>query len=142
MWTERSIEAARSALSDYARIRTPHGTLAPEDTIALYQRAVVWLEMELLKPFDGKTVIITHFAPHRGCVASRFDGDWLTPSFTVDMAPFMRRYPIDLWVHGHTHHNVDFVGDGGCRIVSNQRGYPNPSRTTESGFRPELVIEL
>jgi predicted phosphohydrolase len=141
-WTERSIEVARTSLSDYALIRTSDGTLTPEDTVVLHRRSAVWLETELRKPFDGKTVVITHFAPHRGCIAPQFDGDVLTPYFTVDMASFMRRLRIDLWAFGHTHHNVDFEAEGGCRVVSNQRGYPDPSRFAEPGFRPELVIEL
>jgi len=31
---------------------------------------VSWLDTELAKPFDGKTVVISHFTPHAGCVAT------------------------------------------------------------------------
>ena len=38
-----------------------------------------------------------------------------------------------------THGNVDFVAEGGCRIVSNQLGYP---KDLSPGFRPGLVQEV
>jgi len=66
----------------------------------------------------------------------------VTPYFTTDMAPLMERHPIDLWVFGHTHYNVDFVAEGGCRVVSNQRGYPRDVALRDNGFRPGMVIEL
>lgn len=43
-----------------------------------------------------------------------------------------------LWVHGHTHHCVDYRL-GGTRVVSYQRGYPNEP---VGGFKPGLVVEL
>lgn len=45
-------------------------------------------------------------------------------------------------VFGHTHHNVDFVAENGCWVVSNQRGYPRDAMLKDNGFRPGLVIEL
>jgi hypothetical protein len=44
---------------------------------------------------------------------------------------------MKLWVHGHTHHCVDYEL-GGTRILSNQRGYPRDQTT----FDPGLVIEI
>lgn len=133
-----SIRAARNQISDYSTIfGTDRKFIEPGDTIQLHRKARAFLEHELAKPFDGKTVVVTHFAPHRGCVEARFEGGLLTPYFTVDMAPLMQKHPIDLWAFGHTHYNVDFV-DHGCRVVSNQRGYP---REQSQGFRDDLVIE-
>lgn len=142
----RSIQAAHDCLSDYSSIRKHEGrafgVIEPRDTIALHHEAAAWLARELAKPFKGKTVVITHFAPHRGCVAVEDKGKVLTPYFTVDMEPLMSRHRIDLWAFGHTHYNVDFVAEYGCRVVSNQRGYPSQLRSTTNDFWPELVIEL
>lgn len=134
-----SIRAARSQISDYSAIfGADRKFIEPRDTIQLHRKARAFLEHELAKPFDGKTVVVTHFAPHRGCVEARFDGGLLTPYFTVDMAPLMRKHPIDLWAFSHTHYNVDFV-DHNCRVLSNQRGYP---RELSHGFRDDLIIEV
>lgn len=134
-----SIRAARSYISDYSTIfGTDRKFIEPHDTIGLHQEARAFLEQELAKPFNGKTIVVTHFAPHLGCVETRFEGGVLTPYFTVDMAPLMEKHPIDLWAFGHTHFNVDFVAHG-CRVVCNQRGYP---REQNQDFRADWVIEL
>lgn len=138
--TINSIQAARNRISDYSTIFcADQKFIEPNDTIQLHLAARTFLERELAKPFDGKTVIVTHFSPHRGCVATRFDGEALTPYFTVDMAALMSKHPIALWTFGHTHHNVDFVAEGGCRVVSNQLGYPGEQNRD---FRPDLIIEV
>lgn len=139
----KSLREARYTIADFSSIREPLGRfLEPEDTVDFNEFATDWLAQELAKPFEGKTVVVTHFAPHRGTVAKEFEGGLMTPYFTTDMAPLMRRHPIDLWVFGHTHHNVDFVADNGCRVVSNQRGYPREVALKDNSFRPRLVIEL
>lgn len=134
-----SIHEARGHISDYSTIFGANRKFVePRDTIQLHREARTFLESELAKPFDGKTVVVTHFAPHLDCVEKRFEGGLLTPYFTVDMAPLMEKRPIALWAFGHTHYNVDFV-DHGCRVISNQRGYP---REQSPGFRDDLVIEV
>lgn len=135
-----SIQAARNSISDYSAIfGVVKKFIEPRDTIKLHGAARAFLERELSKPFDGETIVVSHFAPHRGCVEARFDGGSLTPYFTVGMAPLMEKHRIALWAFGHTHYNVDFVAEGGCRVISNQRGYPHEQ---SPGFRDDLVIEL
>lgn len=134
------IAMARNYISDYSTIfGVDQKFIEPRDTIQLHHDARAFLERELANPFDGKTVVVTHFSPHRGCVAAQFDGEPLTPYFTVDMAPLMQKHQIALWAFGHTHGNVDFMAEGGCRVISNQRGYP---RELNSDFRDNLVIEV
>jgi hypothetical protein len=45
---------------------------------------------------------------------------------------------VPLWIHGHTHYNVDFKV-GSTRVLTNQRGYPNELCKR---FDPSLVIEI
>jgi predicted phosphodiesterase len=131
---------ARNGINDYWMIYAHGGKhLAPRDTRRLHRKSVHWLDEELGKPFDGRTVVVTHFAPHRRCVPARFSGSDLSPYFVTDMAWLMERHRIDVWCFGHTHTNCDFIAENGCRVVSNQLGYRNEQ--TE-GFRPDLVIEV
>lgn len=135
-----SIHAARNYISDYSTIMGPDRRfIEPRETIQLHAVAREFLERELAKPFRGETIVVTHFSPHHGCVAAEFDGELLTPYFTADMSALINEHSIALWVCGHSHHNVDFVVEGGCRIISNQRGYP---REQSLGFRPDLIIEV
>lgn len=137
---EASLAVASQRINDYWVIRGSHGRrLTPRETLALHRRSVDWLDHELAKPFEGKTVVVTHFAPHRRCVAPEHENSDISPYFVTDLSDLMSRHRIDVWCHGHTHTNNDFVAENGCRVVSNQRGYPGME---EEDFRAGLVIEV
>lgn len=89
-----------------------------------------------------KTVVVTHFAPHRRCVAPEHQGGDITPYFVTDLSWLMEKHRIDIWCYGHTHTNSDFVAENGCRIISNQRGYMREAMAGGTGFWCDLVLEL
>ncbi|MRR50423.1 MAG: hypothetical protein EG825_05840 [Rhodocyclaceae bacterium] len=137
------MSVARRSINDYWLIHAHNGKrLEPRDTLKLHRKAVRWLDTELAKPFDGRTVVVTHFAPHRGCVPAKFEGSELSPYFVTDLAWLMEKHRIAVWCFGHTHTNCDFVAENGCRVVSNQRGYTSEYAAGDMGFRPDLVIEV
>ena len=134
---------ARRNINDYWMIQAHGGKrLEPRDTLKLHRTAVRWLDTELAKPFDGKTVVVTHFAPHRLCVAPQHQGSDVSPYFVTDLSRLMEKHRIDVWCHGHTHTNNDFIAENGCRVVSNQLGYTSERTRLDTGFRHDLVIEL
>lgn len=136
-----AMTAVQSAIDDYCVIGARGGQwLTPQNTQALHRTAVRWLDAELSRPFAGRTVVVTHFAPHRGCVAPPHENSDLSPYFVTDLSWLMEKHPISVWCHGHTHTNNDFMAANGCRVISNQRGYPG--EVDRSGFRPDLVIEV
>jgi hypothetical protein len=57
----------------------------------------------------------------------------------ADFSAMMRKHRIDVWCHGHTHTNTDFVAEGNCRVLSNQRGYPREI-AQGIGFRENFVF--
>lgn len=137
---ETNMDVAKRGINDYWMILAAGGKrLRPMDTLRLYRKSWRWLDEELAKPFDGKTVVVTHFAPHPKCVAPEHEGSDLSPYFVSDLSALMERHRPDVWCYGHTHSNLSFVAEGGCRVVSNQRGYPTEC---SAGFDPGLVIEL
>lgn len=132
-WTDYQLYGAEVAATtraravelmyDHKRIRFGDGLFRPEDAAGLHAAAIAWLDAELARPHDGPTVVITHHAPAPQSVAPRFQGDSLSPAFAADLTALIRRHAPPLWIHGHTHHNVDYrVGD--TRVVSHQWGYP------------------
>lgn len=134
---------AKRSINDYWMIYARGGKrLEPRDTLEFHRKAVRWLDAELAKPFDGKTVVVTHFPPHRGCIALQHMNSEVSPYFVTDLVWLMETHRIDVWCHGHTHTNNDFIAENGCRVVSNQRGYPNEVTVGGTGFREGLVIEL
>lgn len=134
------MSAAKRSINDYWMIRAHNGRrLEPRDNRKLHQASVNYLDAELSKPFDGKTVVITHFAPHPRCVAPEHQGSDVSPYFVSDLSWLMEKHQIDVWCYGHTHTNISFVAENGCQLISNQRGYP---REQSPGFQLDLVIEI
>jgi predicted phosphodiesterase len=131
----QAIEASRTRNPDYALIRCGERRLAPEDAIAFCARHRLWLEQRLDEPFDGATVVVTHFAPHRGSIAPAYANHPANPGFVLDLEAMMGR--AALWIHGHTHTRFDY-GVRGTRIVCNPRGYPGEA----TGFDPGWTIDL
>jgi predicted phosphodiesterase len=136
-----AMTAARRNINDYWVIRGHGGKrLEPRETLSIHRKSIAWLDAELSRPFDGKTVVVTHFAPHRECVAQQHEGSDVSPYFVTDLSWLMEKHRIDVWCHGHTHTNNDFLAEGGCRVLSNQRGYPG--ERTGDQFSEKLVVEL
>ena len=54
------------------------------------------------------------------------------------MDSFVESSGVPLWIHGHTHHNVDYTV-GRTRVFTNQRGYPEEP---VAGFHPGLLLDL
>ncbi len=50
----------------------------------LHKRARSFIETELAKPFDGKTVVVTHHAPSLVCEHPKFGIDPLSGAFISD----------------------------------------------------------
>lgn len=107
----------------------------------LFQRNRAWLKRDLSKPFDGKTVVVTHHAPSLKSVHLQYEGNPWTPCFVTDLEGLMGEN-VDLWIHGHTHNNFDYYV-GKTRVVCNPRGYPSVQGGWENPqFNPNLVIDL
>lgn len=141
---DESRSIALRSINDFRLIRNGSHYFTPDDATALHQHSYTWLERELAQPFSGKTVVVTHFGPHRAAIHARHattGGDHLTPYFISDCSQLMQHYPITAWLYGHTHHSVDAIVDGGTRLVSNQRGYPSESEGY-TRFDPDKILEI
>lgn len=137
-----AMRSAKNSINDYHIIRGSDGKpLEPRETARLHSKTVAFLTSELAKPFDGKTVVVTHFSPHGGTIHPAHEGNPLTPYFATDLSWLIAQNKIDLWAFGHSHTNNDFIAEGGCRILSNQRGYAREAANGK-GFREDLIIDL
>jgi predicted phosphodiesterase len=129
------IEQARAKNPDYDKIRFGERSFAPEDAIALCREHRAWLERKLSEPFAGRTVVITHFAPHPRSIAPAYANHPANPGFVLDLSPLMGR--AALWIHGHTHTAFEYEVNG-TRVVCNPRGYPGEP----TGFQADCVVEV
>ena len=83
-----------------------------------------WLTAALATPFDGQTVVVTHFAPSLRSADPRYGLAPGTAGFCNALDELLPR--AQLWLHGHLHCPSDYVDSSGprhCRVVANPLGY-------------------
>ena len=96
-----------------------------------------WLRQALAEPFDGHTVVVTHFAPSLMSADPRYGRVPGTAGFCNaldDLLPSAR-----LWLHGHLHAPSDYVQHG-CRVIANPLGYARKNEQTR--FQAARCITL
>jgi hypothetical protein len=106
-----------------------------------------WLTNALAQPFEGPTVVITHFAPTLHSADPRYG---LAPSTAGFCNGLEHLLPAaDVWLHGHLHCRVDVTvptaGPGaphrtGCRILANPLGYAHKGE--QLAFEPVLCVDV
>jgi hypothetical protein len=96
-----------------------------------------WLREALATPFDGTTVVVTHFAPSLRSADPRYGVTPATAGFCNSLDELAGR--AQWWLHGHLHCQQDYVLNG-CRVVANTLGYAKKGE--QEGFREQLVLQL
>ena len=133
-------EKAFRAANHYLRKMASQRAGALFDAAAMRELGLqcqAWLRAALAEPFDGPTVVITHFAPTLHSADPRYG---LTPGTAGFCNALDDLLPLaDLWLHGHLHCPTD-LQVGRCRIRANPLGYAD--KDEQAGFEPEGLIEL
>ncbi|RQS59701.1 hypothetical protein DID96_35190 [Burkholderia sp. Bp8963] len=129
LWTDFSLTHNRTDAMEWAEVRCPdygligwngHRNFSVDDAFDEHLASTSWLETELAQPFSGKTVVVTHHAPHRfslGNVALSL----ADCQFASELS-YLARW-VDLWAHGHAHRSSDYKL-GRCRVICNPAGSP------------------
>jgi len=140
----KAFRAANYYLSKNTTLKDGEQVLA-EGIRAMSLDCQAWLRAALATPFDGKTVVVTHFAPSLLSADPRYGKTPGTAGFCNSMDELFKLAQV--WMHGHLHCMNDYVVEGrdgplawGCRVVANPLGYL--SKGEQEGYRPALVIEL
>ncbi|WP_321931903.1 metallophosphoesterase [Paraburkholderia guartelaensis] len=150
LWTDFALHGTAGPAMSYAQDCAPdykiifnggNRRLTPADTRRMHRASVEWLESKMRQPFPGKTVVVTHYAPHpmslgyQGARAS-------AAAFASDLGRLLRW--ADLWIHGHIHESCDYML-GGCRVVANPAGYKrngSVGKITNRKFDRGLVVQI
>jgi predicted phosphodiesterase len=131
--TQRQLmENAELRLNDHHLIHTQEGRFTAAMALAEHELSRAWLERQLDKPYDGKTVVISHHGPHPLSIHPRYIGDITNAAFVSQLDDLLAK--SDLWLHGHIHDGVDYVV-GNCRVVANPLGYPKNKFATDNPQR-------
>ncbi|HZM03788.1 MAG TPA: metallophosphoesterase [Candidatus Saccharimonadales bacterium] len=152
LWTDfaitrdpkKAMMVAENLMNDFLLIKVKVGTaggerrLRAKDTVKLHEESAAWLQAELSKGDPAKTIVVTHHAPSQRSEAYYHANSPLCGAFTSNLDDLITQSKVPLWIHGHTHFNVDYKL-GVTRVLSNQRGYV---QEISVGFNPSLTVEV
>ena len=96
-----------------------------------------WLKQALNTPFEGSTVVVTHFAPSLHSADPRYGLVPGTAGFCNALDALLPH--AQLWLHGHLHCPSDYRLHG-CRVVANPLGYAH--KNEQLSFKPSGLISL
>lgn len=115
------MDALRDHMNDFHQIRYLGGTLVPEHVVGIHLESLAWLEEELARDYDGRTVVVTHHAPLYASWRPTLNAMFKS-AYCNNLSRLVLDYPIDLWIHGHVHARSDYRANA-LRVVCNPRGY-------------------
>jgi hypothetical protein len=96
-----------------------------------------WLSHALSVPFDGATVVVTHFSPSLRSADPRYGQVPGTAGFCNALDHLLPQ--AQLWLHGHLHCPSDYTHSG-CRVVANPLGYAHKGE--QQLFNAQRVLQL
>jgi hypothetical protein len=147
----QQMEAVERGLNDHRLIRTGRKLFTANDALERHMESRAWLISELVKPWEGKTVVVTHHGPHPLSTHPRYVDNPLNGGFVSDLSEILLSGAApDFWLHGHVHDGFDYTV-GRTRVVANPAGYVRNRRSARSRqafefenpiFNPTMVLEV
>jgi predicted phosphodiesterase len=142
---EKSFRAANFYLSKTGGTRHGQPFLA-EPMRAQALECQAWLRNALQQPWEGPTVVVTHFAPSLRSSDPRYGLMPGTAGFCNTLDELLPQ--AQLWLHGHLHAPSDYTALGRhadgrpwqCRVVANPLGYARKGE--QAHFQPSRCIRL
>lgn len=133
---EKAFRAANHYLR-YAAARRHGEVWLAEQVRELALECQQWLRQALAQPFDGSTVVITHFAPSLRSADPRYGMTPGTAGFCNALDDLLEL--ADVWLHGHLHCPIDYQA-GPCRVLANPLGYANKGE--QEHFQPHMTLAV
>ncbi|MCK4840690.1 MAG: metallophosphoesterase [Methylococcales bacterium] len=144
LWTNLFIEGNEKAkilgesLNDFRKITYNKKPFDQDGFSELNFTSKMWLENELKKPYQGKTIVVSHHAPT--------EWSWNDPlnklkklAYCNDLKYLFHEYEIDAWFHGHVHGTADYRV-AGSKILNNARGYVG--RKLVDSFDVNMTVDV
>lgn len=147
LWTDFDLEGPenRQALGKMAETYLPdfrcisHGKFSAMRSRDIFLEELQSIE-DAIQTSSHPCVVLSHYLPHPDSISTDFRNESLNAAYASRL-PSSLFDKVSLWVHGHTHHNVDYKVRN-CRIFSNPRGYLTWSGFQNPQFDPECVVTL
>ena len=152
LWTDMNrgdpltLHAVRDMMNDFRVIKKDlegYTNLKPADTVIRHRHMLGYIKQIVAERPDEKFVVVGHHAPSKISTHEQYANEHImNGAYSSDLSEFILDRPqIKLWTHGHTHHPFDYV-IGETRIVCNPRGYESDGYSEDSGWDPNMVVEI
>ena len=152
LWTDMNrgdpltLHAVRDMMNDFRVIKKDlegYTNLKPADTVIRHRHMLGYIKQIVAERPDEKFVVVGHHAPSKLSTHEQYANEHImNGAYSSDLSEFIMDHPqIKLWTHGHTHHPFDYVL-GETRIVCNPRGYESDGYSEDSGWDPNMVVEI
>lgn len=131
---------AERGMNDYRKIRLErdgYRRISPSHTAAIHHEHRLWLQEQLEIPFEGRTAVVTHHAPHPKALMESSAPE-LDPAYASDLTGMISDHQPDFWIHGHTHASKE-VSLGATVMKNVCLGYPWENKALE---RPRSFLDL
>ncbi|MFN8347211.1 MAG: metallophosphoesterase [Spirosomataceae bacterium] len=109
-------------------------------TNKLHKPSLDFLTIELSKPSNLPTVVVTHHLPSLQCIHPKHQGSPLNQGFATNLDAFISDTQPDYWIYGHSHANRPTIEIGRTKLLTNQLGYC--AYGENKGFDQAAVITL
>ena len=152
LWTDMNkgdpltLHAVRDMMNDFRVIKKDlegYTNLKPHDTVIRHRHLLGYIKTVVAEKPDEKFVVVGHHSPSFQSVHEGYRGETLmNGAYHSDLSEFILDRPqIKLWTHGHTHHPFDYM-IGETRVVCNPRGYESDGYSEDSGWNPNILLEI
>jgi len=125
LWAKIPLEEAyitERGVSDFHRILYNGETLTWEIFNREHDNCIRFIQKEVAKSTAAHIVVVTHHVPSFQLSSPDFAQSKMNGAFTVELASYIEKSPIEYWIYGHSHRNIDkVIGKTNC--VTNQLGY-------------------
>jgi Icc-related predicted phosphoesterase len=152
LWTDlnkgdpMTMHAIEGMMNDFRIIRNDKrefARMSARDVATRHARTLSYFRLMLSEHKDKKCVVVGHHSPSFQSVHEDYKSQYLmNGGYHSDLSEFILDHPqVKLWTHGHTHYPFDYV-IGETRIVCNPRGYENEGYSEDTGWNPNIVLEV
>jgi Icc-related predicted phosphoesterase len=133
-------------MNDFRAIRNDKAGYRPwstEDAVRRHRLSLEYISAVVAEKHDQKFVVVGHHSPSHQSIHPQYHYDQImNGGYHSNLDEFILDRPqIKLWTHGHTHHPFDYM-IGETRIVCNPRGYEDGHYSENTGWDPNIVIEV
>jgi Icc-related predicted phosphoesterase len=152
LWTNMNrrdpltMHAIEGMMNDFRIIRNDfrsYATMSALDVAVRHDKTLAYIKLIVQEHKDKKCVVVGHHSPSFQSVHPMYAHETLmNGGYHSDLSEFILDHPqIKLWTHGHTHHPFDYqIGE--TRVVCNPRGYESPGYSEDTGWNPNILLEI